>query len=115
MKQQDNSHSELMAALGKKGGIARGKKYEKRIVQIVQYFVNTRLNQQEIAEKLGVSQAMVNKYVNYDFLKIERLKHNSVEKIFTQDEINTILEKMQLEKELKKQAKILKPKKVVKI
>ncbi|GAB3374761.1 winged helix-turn-helix transcriptional regulator [Massilia agri] len=113
MNQQE--HSELMAELGRKGGLAKGAKYKIKVVKIIQYFVNTRLNQQEIAEKLGVSQAMVNKYVNSDFLKIERLKHNSVEKIFTEDEIDIILQKIQLEKELKKQAKILKPKKIMKI
>jgi predicted transcriptional regulator len=113
MKPED--YSQIMAENGRKGGLAKGAKYKETITKIVQYFVTTRLNQQEIAEKLGVSQAMVNKYVCNDFLKIIRLQNTYVDKIFTKEEIGTILEKIQLEKELKKEAKILKPQKRIKI
>lgn len=94
-------YSAVMAANGRKGGIAKGKAYEKTVHKIINAFVNTELTQQEIALKFGVSQAMVNKYVNKDLLKIMRLEKRSVSKLFTDEEISKVLDKIKLEEELK--------------
>ena len=56
----NNEHLERMRDIGKKGGLSRGKKYNKNIAKAVNLYLNhPELNQQEIAKECGVSQAFV--------------------------------------------------------
>ena len=89
-------YSKIMADNGRKGGLAKGQAYHKKINQIIAYFINTNFSQQVIAQKLNVSQAMVSKYTNNDLLKIERLKNNITSE--TEIKLNKLLLEIELDK-----------------
>ena len=89
-------YSQIMSENGRKGGIAKGQAYHKKINQIIAYFINTNFSQQVIAQKLNVSQAMVSKYTNNDLLKIERLKNNVTSE--TEIKLNKLLLEIELDK-----------------
>ena len=63
---------------GAKGGKARASKYKKLINEAIYLFINSNLNQQEIANKLNVSQAFVSIHTNSTDIKIARLKNQNV-------------------------------------
>ena len=89
-------YSKIMADNGRKGGIAKGQAYHKKINQIIAYFINTNFSQQVIANKLNISQAMVSKYTNNDYLKIARLQNNMTAE--TEIKLNKLLLEIELDK-----------------
>jgi predicted XRE-type DNA-binding protein len=76
----NDKYREAMAANGKLGGLARGKKYEKIYPQIEHLFITTTLTQAEIAKKLKVSQAMVSAHMSDPYFKLKRLQYMLADK-----------------------------------
>ncbi|ABE29058.1 hypothetical protein [Paraburkholderia xenovorans] len=92
---------------GRKGGEARAKKFWPKIKHSIILFIRfPELNQDEIAKRVGASQAFVSKHTSYNALKIARLSAQSDS--MSEDELEALLEKIKLEVELKNE--IVKPK-----
>ena len=78
-KENMNDYSETMAENERKGGIAKGKKYLKTIKQAIMLFITQpQMTQQDIAFKLGVSQAFVSKYTSHPAIKLRRLNGKNI-------------------------------------
>ena len=93
------SYSEAMAEKGRKGGLARGKKYLKTIRQaIMLYITQPQMTQKDIAEKLGVSQAFVSKYTNHPVFKSKRLMNKGFD--LDEEQLLKLLLKIDLDRKL---------------
>jgi hypothetical protein len=100
-----SEYSQIMAENGRKGGYAKGQRYANKVPIIVLLFARTNLTQNEIAIKVGVSQAMVSKYTNDVNLKIQRLQ-NGFEQMTEIEKVNLLLEIQLPDKPSKKKNKI---------
>ena len=93
-------YSEIMAENGRKGGFAKAEKYKPLIREVVRLFVSKpHMTQQEIAKKVGVSQAFVSEHTKGPYLKMvryERLIKDIVGDL-TDEEVDKILFKAKLE------------------
>lgn len=97
------NYSEVMAENGRKGGFAKAEKYKPLIREVVRLFVTRpRMTQQEIAKRLGVSQAFVSEHTKSPYLKMgryERLIEDIVGDL-TDEEVDKILFKAKMEEKL---------------
>lgn len=85
---------------GRLGGKTRAKKYVPLARKVVWFFVcKPDMTQEEIALKIGVSQAFVSKYTNNLYIKQARI-NNSIKKLvkdLTEEDLNRLLLKAKLE------------------
>lgn len=97
------SYSKSMAENGRKGGFAKAKKYKPLIREVIRLFVTRpRMTQQEIAQKVGVSQGFVSEHTNSPYLKIGRYERfiKDIVGDLTDEEVDKILFKAKLEEKL---------------
>lgn len=81
--------------MGRKGGLARAKKYKQKIFKVI-FIFSTRyhLKQTEIAKICGVSQSFVSKYTNNFSVKKARIKNvNSDLARMSMEQLNIICDK----------------------
>ena len=93
-------YSEIMAENGRKGGFAKAEKYKPLIREVVRLFVTRpRMTQQEISQKVGVSQAFVSEHTKNPYTKLQRYERfiKDIVGDLTDEEIDKILLKAKLE------------------
>lgn len=96
-------YSEAMAENGRKGGFAKAEKYKPFIREVVRLFVTRpRMTQQEIAQRIGVSQAFVSEHTKSPFTKLQRYERfiKDIAGGLTDEEVDKILFKAKLEEKL---------------
>lgn len=97
------NHSDVMAENGRKGGFAKAEKYKPLIREVIRLFVTRpRMTQQEIAMRVGVSQAFVSEHTKSPYLKMGRYERliKDISGDLTDEEVEKILFKAKLEKTL---------------
>jgi hypothetical protein len=93
------TNSEHYVENGRKGGLARSKKYWDKIKHAMTLFVKfPDMTQAEIAKQANVSQAFVSKHTNYSELKIARL--SAQKNPIKEEEFEILLEKIKFEIEI---------------
>ncbi|WZB63094.1 hypothetical protein WJ968_21080 [Achromobacter xylosoxidans] len=98
---------------GRKGGLARGKKYWTKISAVVTLFVNRPdLSQSEIAKRVDVSQAFVSKYTNFISLKKSRLENQISGTLLEDKELESLLLKIKMDINLDEKQQKKKPYKI---
>lgn len=94
-----DNYSLAMAENGRKGGLARGKKYLKKITEVIELFYEKPyLTQKELADEVGVSQAFVSKYVGA--LRKPYQNIDTVDQQFIQEQLQTIINHFELRSKL---------------
>lgn len=97
------SYSEIMAENGRKGGFAKAKKYKPLIREVIRLFITRpRMTQQEIAQRLGVSQGFVCEHTKNPYLKMGRYERfiKDIVGDLTDEEVDKILLKAKMEEKL---------------
>lgn len=106
----ENKYSKNMAKNGRKGGTQKGLNYRNKRRKCIELFIsNSLITLNEIAQKIGVSQAFVSNCTNYNNLKALRYSQQyDIQRLLKLDDeqFKALVLKDEIEEDLKKYERI---------